>query len=51
MATIRAAIRSYDAWGTVDDNELLRLTMAPFVVSVREQLLMIRSRRGVPRWS
>jgi len=50
-AAIRAATRSYDAQGTVDDNELLRLTMAPFVVSVREQLPMIPSRTGVPRWS
>jgi Domain of unknown function (DUF4111) len=50
-AAIRAATRSYDAHGTFDDNELLRLTMAPFVESVREQLPVVRSRKGAPRWS
>jgi aminoglycoside adenylyltransferase-like protein len=49
---IRTAIRSYDASGDAEGNELLRVTMAPFVEEVRKRLPNQRSRRDkVPRWS
>jgi streptomycin 3"-adenylyltransferase len=49
---IRAAIRSYDASEDAEGNELLRVTMAPFVEEVRKRLPSQRSRRDtVPRWS
>jgi hypothetical protein len=51
-AVVRAAGRVYDGVGTAADNEILRVTMAPFVSMVRERL-PASSRRpgGRPRWS
>ena len=49
---IRAAGRSYDGSASVEDNEILRVTMAPFVEMVRERLPRTGQRRtGLPRWS
>jgi hypothetical protein len=50
---IRAAGRSYDGVATADDNELLRVTMPPFVEMVRERLPLTKPRPPgeLPRWS
>lgn len=49
---IRAAERSYDGEATDADNDLLRLTMAPFVEMIREHLPPTGPRPpGPPRWS
>jgi hypothetical protein len=47
---IRAAGRSYDATNP-EDNEVLRVTMAPFVEMIRQRLPSKRRRSGPPRWS
>lgn len=50
---IHAAGRSYDGAASADDNELLRVTMPPFVEMVREQLPLTKPRPPgeLPRWS
>ena len=49
---IHAADRAYDGEATTGDNELLRLTMPPFVEMVREHLPPTQPRPpGPPRWS
>lgn len=50
---IRAAGRAYDGVATAEDNELLRVTMPPFVEMVRERLPLTKPRPPdqPPRWS
>jgi hypothetical protein len=49
---IRAAGRWYDGAASPEDNEVLRVTMAPFVEMVRQRLPRTDPRRaGPPRWS
>lgn len=49
---IRAAGRSYDGEASTKDDEILRVTMAPFVEMVRQRVPRTNSRRtGLPRWS
>lgn len=49
---IRAADRAYDGTASDEDEELLRVTMAPFVAMVREKLPRIDDgHAGPPRWS
>jgi hypothetical protein len=49
---IHAAGRSYDGAASTEDNELLRVTMPPFVDMVRQRLPTTNPRRtGPPRWS
>jgi hypothetical protein len=49
---IKAAERSYDGGASAEDNEILRVTMAPFVDMLGERLPRARARRpGPPRWS
>jgi hypothetical protein len=49
---VHAAGRSYDGVATEDDNELLRVTMPPFVAMLREQLPYATPRPPghIPRW-
>jgi Domain of unknown function (DUF4111) len=49
---IRAADRTYDGHGTAEDAELLRASMGPFVVMVRERLPLVEPRAPgePPRW-
>lgn len=50
---IHAAGRAYDGVATAEDNELLRVTMPPFVEMVRERLPLTKPRPPgqLPRWS
>lgn len=49
---IHAANRSYDGEGTAEDNEVLRVTMGPFVAMLRGRLPALQPRPpGPPRWS
>jgi hypothetical protein len=50
---ILAAGRAYDGVATAEDNELLRVTMPPFVEMVRERLPLTKPRPQdqLPRWS
>jgi hypothetical protein len=48
---IHAADRSYDGAASTDDNEMLRVTMGPFVDMVRQRLPAKQRRSGPPRWS
>ncbi len=49
---IRAAERSYDGMAIAGDDEVLRVTMAPFVDMVRQHLPRTDpGRAGQPRWS
>jgi aminoglycoside adenylyltransferase-like protein len=51
-AAIRAAGRSYDGASGASDEELLRVTMGPFVKMIRERLPASSRRAGRrPRWS
>jgi Aminoglycoside adenylyltransferase, C-terminal domain len=48
---IHAADRSYDGAASPEDNEVLRVTMPPFVEMVRQRLPSKQRRSGAPRWS
>jgi hypothetical protein len=50
-SAIEAAGRAYDGTATAEDNETLRVTMAPFVEMVRQRMPPRRRRAGAPRWS
>ena len=49
---IESANRAYDGMASIEDNQVLTATMAPFVQMVREHLAPTETRPpGPPRWS